>query len=426
MRFQTRNAYYLRISATTVIPLYLYLDERHVEWMSERVLQHVLADLRPLILPKLNAEADAHLGPGGPASAKRGTLDVHRGDTYQFGYFLRATEPHAVLIKTRTFVAAPKLAPRAATSSGTSKAQPQEAAATGKGGKKRKPKPRPRGKGKAKATEDDEISISSEDEVAASGEPPEPIATRRSKRARKVAEGAYAEDVDEDMLDADPPAGRNPSPLGDMLEDGCPEQPGGNDVVNLKHEETEPSLADLPALAVERDTREAVTDQSPMEVEFVDDEEEEEKPKPILKLSYHGFTIHGRCLCVIVEPYPPLRSTTRAPSLVPTGLIAPRAPSIAPADFVPTGGAGQRERTPLFLPDFDREPTPAPTASRNLPPVPLFNEVAEGSDEEDDGGMVLFSQILRSMGDHPPGIAEDDDEIEGAVFFGDADETREL
>lgn len=31
------------------------------------------------ILPKLNAEADAHLGPGGPANAKRGTLDVHRG-----------------------------------------------------------------------------------------------------------------------------------------------------------------------------------------------------------------------------------------------------------------------------------------------------------------------------------------------------------
>lgn len=66
MRFLTRNLYYLRISATTVLPLYvsparaseggpqpeeylqLYLDERHVDWMSERVLQHVLADLRPL------------------------------------------------------------------------------------------------------------------------------------------------------------------------------------------------------------------------------------------------------------------------------------------------------------------------------------------------------------------------------------------
>ena len=49
----------------------------------------------------------------------------------------------------------------------------------------------------------------------------------------------------------------------------------------------------------------------------------------------------------------------------------------------------------------------------------------EVSDEE-EGDMVLFSQILRSVGDHPPGIAEDDDEIDGAVFFGDADEMREL
>ncbi|KAI0661054.1 hypothetical protein C8Q70DRAFT_912074 [Cubamyces menziesii] len=422
MRFQTRNAYYLRISATTVIPLYLYLDERHVEWMSERVLQHVLADLRPLILPKLNAEADAHLGPGGPASAKRGTLDVHRGDTYQFGYFLRATEPHAVLIKTRTFVAAPKPTPRTTVSSGGSKAQQVEAAKTGKGGRKRKPAPRPKAKGKARAIEDDEISISSDDEGDTSA-PTESIATRRSKRARKVAAGAYTEDADEDISEIDPPPGRDQVASHNAL-DG--EHSGVDNVVTLKHEETEPSLADLPAVPVEGDTTsEIVVDQSPMEVELVD-EEEEEKPKPILKFSYHGFTIHGRCLCVIVEPYPPLRSTTRAPSLAPTGLIAPRAPSIAPADFVPTGGAGQRERTPLFLPDFDREPTPAPAASRNLPPVPLFNEAAEGSDEEDDGGMVLFSQILRSMGDHPPGIAEDDDEIEGAVFFGDADETREL
>lgn len=76
------------------------------------------------VIPKLNAEADAQLGPGGPANAKRGTLDVHRGgsfefrwtallnvnaepflstDTYQFGYFLRGTEPHAVLIKAGCF-----------------------------------------------------------------------------------------------------------------------------------------------------------------------------------------------------------------------------------------------------------------------------------------------------------------------------------
>ena len=68
MKFNTRNAYYLRVSENTILPLYvslppalrsegsysksvvlqLYLDEQHVDWMSERVLQHVLADLRPL------------------------------------------------------------------------------------------------------------------------------------------------------------------------------------------------------------------------------------------------------------------------------------------------------------------------------------------------------------------------------------------
>ena len=29
----------------------LYLDERHLEWMSDRVLQYVLLDLRPLCVP---------------------------------------------------------------------------------------------------------------------------------------------------------------------------------------------------------------------------------------------------------------------------------------------------------------------------------------------------------------------------------------
>ncbi|KAI0638115.1 hypothetical protein C8Q77DRAFT_1089428 [Trametes polyzona] len=441
MRFQTRNAYYLRISATTVIPLYLYLDERHVDWMSERVLQHVLADLRPLILPKLNAEADAHLGPGGPANAKRGTLDVHRGDTYQFGYFLRGTEPHAVLIKTRTFTAAPKPAPRPAAAPAISVKGGKKTAPPASG-KKRKPKPRPRGKGKARARledDDDDIDISSGEDDNATVEPAEPLATRRSKRARKVVAGGYAEDVDDDMngtgedtthaTNSEQPVTREAAQDGghpivtDQLGDGA--------AVTLKHEEAEPSLADLAPGNGTTEDAVVVDDDEPqkeatMDVELVDEDEEDVKPKPTLKLSYHGFNIHGRCLCVIVEPYPPLRAATRAPSLAPMGLVAPRAPSIAPPDFVPSGGPAQRARTPLFLPDFDREPTPAPAPARNLPPVPLFSGSADTSDDEENGEMVLFSQLLRSVGDHPPGIAEDDDEIDGAVFFGDADEMREL
>ncbi|KAI0832350.1 hypothetical protein BC628DRAFT_1308870 [Trametes gibbosa] len=426
MKFQTRNAYYLRISATTVIPLYLYLDERHVEWMSERVLQHVLADIRPMILPKLNAEADAQLGPGGPANAKRGTLDVHRGDTYQFGYFLRGTEPHAVLIKTRTFTAAQKQPPRAATKATSSSRKPgprKAATSSTKQKPKPKPKPRPRGKGKAKATiDDDVISISSESDDA-SVDPTETVATRRSKRARRVIAGGYTEADGEDINAVNLSSVQS----GEQEQPMVTEQLAQDAIVTVKHEATEPSLGDLP---LQREDGIVVPDDEPagesvMDVELVEDEEET-KPKPILKLHYHGFNIHGRCLCVIVEPYPPLRSATRAPSLAPMGLVAPRAPSIAPPDFVPSGGPGQRARTPLFLPDFDREPTPAHAPARDLPPVPLFSETFDASDDEDNGEMVLFSQLLRSVGEYPPGIADDDDEIDGAVFFGDADETREL
>ena len=48
MVFTTRNLYYLRISRTTVLPFYLYLDQQHVNWMSDAVLQYVLRDLHPL------------------------------------------------------------------------------------------------------------------------------------------------------------------------------------------------------------------------------------------------------------------------------------------------------------------------------------------------------------------------------------------
>ncbi len=48
MVFTTRNLYYLRISRTTVLPFYLYLDQQHVNWMSDMVLQCVLRDLHPL------------------------------------------------------------------------------------------------------------------------------------------------------------------------------------------------------------------------------------------------------------------------------------------------------------------------------------------------------------------------------------------
>ena len=50
----------------------------------------------------------------------------------------------------------------------------------------------------------------------------------------------------------------------------------------------------------------------------------------------------------------------------------------------------------------------------------------EEDEDSDDGGFMEFTQILRSVSQDHAGAAEEDDEIDGAVFFGDADEMREL
>ena len=62
-------------------------------------------------------------------------------------------------------------------------------------------------------------------------------------------------------------------------------------------------------------------------------------------------------------------------------------------------------------------------------------EVSEDEDAEDDddgdeedpfNNMMVFSQALRNAGDNRPSAADDDEDMDAAVFFGDADEIREL
>jgi len=152
--------------------------------------------------------------------------------------------------------------------------------------------------------------------------------------------------------------------------------------------------------------------------------EEEMKPKPQLQLSFNGFNIFGRCLCVIVEPWPVIRAPTesQAPQL-PRMAGGYRAASAVPD---PMSGRGQ---TPLFLPDDDRGVTPAPAPRTERPPVPLFSDPPPDDSVQDDenegGGMVLFSQLLSATG----GLrmdADDEDGFDGAILFGDADERKEL
>ncbi len=50
MGYRHRNLLHLRISSHVILPLYLYLDDRHTSWMTDEILQRVVADLRPLFV----------------------------------------------------------------------------------------------------------------------------------------------------------------------------------------------------------------------------------------------------------------------------------------------------------------------------------------------------------------------------------------
>lgn len=455
--FSVRNAYYLRVSASSVIPLYLYLDERHVDWMSDTVLQHVLADLRPLVLPKLQAEKDIHFGPGA-SSGRKGAVDVHRGETYQAAFFFQKTEPHNVIIKTRSFVPAPpppskvNIPPSQAANSKSRSGKRKSRALENKDAqaasrlKRRKTKNRSRAHSDEEDEEEEEeeevISLSDGDSETdkiqgASRETPATI--RRSQRTRKVPVGGYREDVvdtnSDEYLDVEMAA-----PTETTQRDEVPaEELSDHDVLVIDHsaeivsttvkqEDTEKSLESTTETTLDSETIVITSGPSRPFIEI--DDEDDKKDKLALKLKYQGFNIFGRCLCVVVEPWPPIRSLTRAPSVMPLTNDALRGSTIAPPDFVPSKD-NQRARTPLFLPEFDRgrslTPAPFPRA-KTLPPVPLFNDPSPDSGDDDYGSddLMIFSQALNAAGGMHVAAADDDDEMDGAILFGDADEVREF
>ena len=59
-----------------------------------------------------------------------------------------------------------------------------------------------------------------------------------------------------------------------------------------------------------------------------------------------------------------------------------------------------------------------------------MDKESEGEEEDGDNpyaGMMAFSQALKNTGDERPGaLAIDDEDMDSAALFGDADETREL
>lgn len=154
--------------------------------------------------------------------------------------------------------------------------------------------------------------------------------------------------------------------------------------------------------------------------------EEDEKPKPLLSLAYQGFQIYGKCLCVVVEPWPLPKPAAKSINAVlardKSRLSVPRrrpGASVHQPAYI-------RGETPLFLPDDDAD---AP----ELPSVASLFTMDKESDEEEEGddnpyaGMMAFSQALKNTSDERPGaLAVDDEDMDSAALFGDADEIREL
>ncbi|KZV76140.1 hypothetical protein PENSPDRAFT_646678, partial [Peniophora sp. CONT] len=434
MPFQTRNAYYLRISSNTVLPLYVYLDERHVDWMTDRVLQHVLEDLRPKIPVKLRAEDHINLSSGSSGSAKKGTVDVHRGDTYQFAFFFKYTEPHSLLIKQRNFTLVTEPPPPPP--------QPAETKSSGRrkktGSKKRATSSTTKGSNKRRRqarvdSDEEDIAIDISDDEDPNKDAAITSGPRRS--SRRAPTRSYHEPED-DEEQAEPGPNAADASENDDVEMQDEYAPHGDSATGsslnepiVKEEADDTSLRFTPAPGDDAEMDTGAAQQMTFDVD-----EEEPKPKLAVQLKYQGFNITGRCLCVVVEPWPPVRSASRAPSAAPGRAASVRA-SATPAPSRPE----QRQKTPLFLPDYDedeernRSVTPVPKDVRmrfSRPPVPLFDDPPLGdddeNDEEDEEGMMQFSQVLNSRSAFARGGTEEDDEFDGAVLFADADETREL
>ncbi|KAG8772559.1 hypothetical protein FRC12_003014 [Ceratobasidium sp. 428] len=416
MFFQTRNLYHLRVNKHTVIPLYLYLDENHVDWMTRSILNEIIADLKPLVGPKLVKES--HIGASGLSAsamkkAGQSVVEVHRGESYQFAYFLKPSDSYDLLIKTRDFVAVTQKIDDPPTPVERTPTPEPQRAKRGKPAKKRAPKTKSRPrissaakKRKRNVVEDDEedaemsdawsdldkslgesVGDGSDDAPTPSGAAP----TRRSARQKNLPP-AHDVDANEEM---------------DQDESITKSAPQEVPQVLVKSEPDDTSaLANLLPISGEDGTPVPQSQSPRPPSDHMIIEEEEEKPKQELRLTYGGYMIPSRCLCVIAEPWPALPTTAQLVSQT-TRRRPRKSASPRPAP----------KSRPLFRADSDDEVEERPVPSSQSP-EPEFD-----SDDE-QGRLKMFSQMINKVGERRSGVAARSgiDEFEDDALYGDADE----
>ncbi|KAB5596248.1 hypothetical protein CTheo_233 [Ceratobasidium theobromae] len=385
-------------------------NESHVDWMSRSVLKDIIEDLKPLIGPKLAKES--YIGASGLSASEikkagQSVVEVHRGENYQFAYFLKAGESYDVLLKTRDFVAVtaqtdPFDSFEKSLTPEPSK-QPKKRADAPNKKRKRAPKPRPKPKVSAAAKKQKRVEESDEEaempetwsdlddedqgsdnnqiELTPSGAAP----TRRSARHKSVSQVQL---VDEENNGSEPSGAKDSTTI----------------IVKSEPDDTS-AFANLLTIGADDEPTLVSQPQSPrLPIDHLVIEEEE-KPKQELRLTYIGHIVPSRCICVIVEPWPVLPTPAQLASQVTKSRPKqsdPRASANAP---------------PLFRPESDDEDDEGDIPMRRRSPNPGF-------DPDDEGGLRMFSQMINEIGEKRSGVATRGamDEFEDDALYGDADE----
>ncbi|KAL7410364.1 hypothetical protein BDY24DRAFT_444152 [Mrakia frigida] len=441
MTFSTRNSYYLRISRDTVLVLYLYLDRAHVRWMTDYILQKVLTDLRTRIGPKLESEYGMSSNVGSSTGAKKSaaaagspTIDVHQGDDYQFCFFLRKTDHrHVVLLKHKRFVSRPIPPPPDLGFDDDDEGTPE-------------PRRKGRKKGGSKSgknKKEREGSVSSQASGSATGKKRRRAAVvesddgEESEDGRSVREETmdYEEEEREESVESEAgpsrlrggageegPGRRSDEEMEDV--DAAPSPPRSTIAFSFASVKADPDDPSLPnahdLLSGPTSTMDANDydddDQAPLvALDFQNEEQEEQKPflpdngpfgglagagaggedeklfKPAMELTYTGFSIYEKQLCIVIEPWPAL-----PPSLRRSTSSTRPSPSASPSPS-PFGDRPPAQSRSGSIASNYHSSTPNPSsssrrsASTSIPPpnsrkagTPLFRPATPGFGFEED------------------------------------------
>ncbi|SCV67988.1 BQ2448_109 [Microbotryum intermedium] len=351
MRFQPRQAHYLRVSPHTVLQFILYMEPAHVHWMTEERLMRLLSALRERIPTKLRNEQDSAKKKSSGGRQKQ-QIDVYRGQDYQMLFYFRSMgKRHVVLHKherQRVYPIASMPPPPIS--------------------KSKKP----------------------------SSPPPKASTSKRNRESESVDLTSHEDDND-DNNDIEE-ANERPAKRG-----------AGSTHLFIKEEDDE---QDVSALLESAQTTETIDPEALDQDEDKEDVKPEVKPE--VHVLYKGYSIYNRALVVVIEPWPALSAAELPrPSAVPNEVRQLSATPLperhrAGSSSVTPAPPSRRSGRPLFrstttpLEDDDDDddedlyaPAPArPTRGRREDTIGSIAP-SEGEDEdEDEGELPSLDELL--------------------------------